>query len=158
MGDSKYLIPANIDIGLQHFSIDKVIYMLKCGDLILDKFFRKVRNDEWNHEKKSLLIESLIVQVPISNFYFEMTQDGKYIVVDGWQRLNTLNKFMGIEKDNQERFHLNGLKYMEKLEGLFWEELSVPIRRRISERYIDIYVIRSWVPEEVKNDIATRMG
>ena len=34
----------------------------------------------------------------------------------------------------------------------------MPIRRRISERYVDIYILRSWVPEEIKNDIALRMG
>ena len=154
----RYLVPADIDIGLQRYPIDKVIQMIKYEDIILDKTFRKIRNKEWNQEKKSSLIESLMIQVPIGNFYFETTNEGKYIVIDGCQRLNALNKFIGVEKDNLERFQLSELKYMEEFEGCFWEEVSVPICRRISERYIDVYVLRSWAPEEVKNDIAFRMG
>lgn len=153
-----YLVPADIDIGLQHYPIDKIVKMIKCEDLILDRTFRKTRIDEWDQEKKSSMIESLMIHVPIGNFYFEMTDDGKYIVIDGWKRLDALNKFIGVEKDSTERFYLNKLKYMEKFEGCFWEDLSFPIRRRISERYIDVYVLRSWVPEEIKNDIAIRMG
>ena len=153
-----YLVSANIDIGLQHYPIDKIMQMIKCGDLILDRTFRKTRTDEWSQEKKSSMIESLMIHVPIGIFYFEMTDDSKYIAIDGWKRLDVLNKFMCVEKDSTERFYLNGLKYMEEFEGCFWEELSVPIRRRISERYVDIYILRSWVPEEVKNDIALRMG
>lgn len=153
-----YLVPADIDIGLQHYPIDKIVQMIKCGDLILDKTFRKTRTDEWNQETKSSLIESLMIRVPIGNFYFEMTNDGKYIVIDGWKRLDTLNRFMNFDKDSTERFYLNKLKYLDEFEGCFWEDLSVPIRRRISERYVDVYVLRSWVPEEIKNDIAIRMG
>ena len=153
-----YFVPADIDIGLQHYSIDKIVQMIKCGDLILDKTFRKTRTDEWSQEKKSSIIESLMIHVPIGIFYFEMTDYGKYIVIDGWKRLDALNKFMCVEKDSEERFYHNGLKYMEEFEGCFLEELSMPIRRRISERYVDIYILRSWVPEEIKNDIALRMG
>lgn len=74
------------------------------------------------------------------------------------ERLDTLNRFMSFENDSAERFYLNKLKYMDKFEGCFWEDLSFPIRRRISEIYVDAYVLRSWVPEEIKNDIAIRMG
>ena len=153
-----YLVPADIDIGLQHYPINKIVQMIKCGDLILDKTFRKTRTDEWNQETKSSLIESLMIHVPIGNFYFEMTDDGKNIVIDGWGRLDALNRFMGLDKDSPERFRLSKLKYMEEFEGCLWEELSAHIRRRISERYVDIYILRSWVPEEVKNDIALRIG
>lgn len=153
-----YLIPADIDIGLQHYPINNIIQMIKRGDLILDKTFRKTRTGEWNQEIKSSLIESLMIHVPIGNFYFEMTADGKYIVIDGWKRLDTLNRFMNFDKDSIERFYLNKLKYLDKFEGCFWEDLSVPMRRRISERYVDAHVLRSWVPEEIKNDIAIRMG
>lgn len=65
---------------------------------------------------------------------------------------------MCVDRDSPIRFYLSKLKYMEKFEGCFWEELPVPIRRRISERYVDVYILRSWVPEEVKKDIAFRMG
>ena len=97
-----YLVSANIDIGLQHYPIDKIMQMIKCGDLILDRTFRKTRTDEWSQEKKSSMIESLMIHVPIGIFYFEMTDDDKYIAIDGWKRLDTLNRFMNFDKDSTE--------------------------------------------------------
>ncbi|MCM1235669.1 MAG: DUF262 domain-containing protein [Ruminococcus flavefaciens] len=147
-----HLNPANIDIGIHHFSISQIMQMLQYENIIMDKTFRKKRNDEWTQERKSQLIESLIIRVPIGDLYFESTHDGKYIVVNGWQRLNSLNKFI-----NTEQFCLCDLKYMKDFEQLYFKELPVPICRRIKETYIDTYVLRDWVPEDIKNDIAIRI-
>lgn len=153
----KYLVPADIDLEARKLSIKEIIQMIKFGDVILDKTYRKRRDNEWNQNKKSCLIESIMLRIPIGRFYFEMNKDKKYIVIDGWQRLSSLNKFIEMN-DNKEIFYLSELKYMEKFEEHYWKELPVYIRRRILDQNLDVYILNSRVPEDIKEDLSIRMS
>lgn len=61
----------------------------------------------WKENKrKSLLIESLMLRIPIPAFYFYENEDGIYQVIDGQQRLNTIKEFV------DGKFALSGLEYL----------------------------------------------
>ncbi len=48
----------------------------------------------WSTEKKSLLIDSILVDIDIPKLYFNRTADGNYEVVDGQQRLWAIWEFL----------------------------------------------------------------
>lgn len=51
----------------------------------------------WSTEKRSLLIDSILVDIDIPKLYFNRTADGSYEVVDGQQRLWAIWEFLDNE-------------------------------------------------------------
>ena len=51
--------------------------------------------DLWSVKKKSRLIESIILGLPLPSFYFYIDEEReKWVVIDGLQRLCAINDFM----------------------------------------------------------------
>jgi uncharacterized protein with ParB-like and HNH nuclease domain len=64
--------------------------------------------------RKSRLIESLLLRFPLPAFYFDIEEEDNWLVVDGLQRLSTLNHFI---VDTENPFKLTGLEILKDLEG-----------------------------------------
>ena len=69
------------------------------------------RRDRWDVEKQSRFIESIIMNVPIPPVFLGEDQYGKYVVLDGRQRLTAIKDFLS------NIFKLTGLKVWEDLNG-----------------------------------------
>ena len=67
----KELYESNISFSTVFLNVFKIIEMLKKDDIILNKNYYKTRNNIWDDKKQSKFIESLILRMPISCFYFE---------------------------------------------------------------------------------------
>src|SRR5699024_5164097 len=94
-GNSLSYIPQSereVDIGLVHLSIFELHRRYQRGDIILKPFYQ--RGSVWNVPKKSKLIESVLRKIPIPSLYFAETDDGKWEVVDGQQRLTSFFEFL----------------------------------------------------------------
>lgn len=50
-------------------------------------------SDEWDTDKKSLFVESVLNNLTTPSFFLAATGNGKFEVIDGQQRLTTLNQF-----------------------------------------------------------------
>ena len=75
------------------YSVD-YIWSLMSGDtpkIILEVPFQ--RNQVWKDDRCSQLVESIIMNVPIPPLYFAEEEDGKWLVVDGLQRLLAIKTF-----------------------------------------------------------------
>ena len=60
-------------------------YDAKDKRIILDSDFQ--RESVWKYDRKSELIESVLMGLPLPIFYFNQDRYGRLIVVDGRQRL-----------------------------------------------------------------------
>lgn len=89
----------------------------KNNALYLDAPFQRGANI-WNSIKKSLLIESVLLDIPIPSIYLAEDINGNFIVVDGRQRLSAFFDFI----DN--KFKLKGLKLLNKLNGKNFSQLK----------------------------------
>ncbi|MFK7982470.1 MAG: DUF262 domain-containing protein [Saprospiraceae bacterium] len=65
---------------------------LTQGTILLNPDFQ--RNEVWTIEKKSQLIESLMLKIPLPMFYVSADKKNNYTVVDGLQRLSTIRSFI----------------------------------------------------------------
>jgi Protein of unknown function DUF262 len=83
-------------------SIGDVVSMMKSEDIILDPDYQ--RNYIWDNKKSSLLVESILLNVPIPIIYVSEEEDSTWSVVDGLQRLNSLRRFF------ENEFKLTGLE------------------------------------------------
>lgn len=107
----------------------------------------------WNERNQSRLIESLMLRIPIPAFYFDGTNDEKWIVVDGLQRLTAIRRFV-IDQD----LKLSDLEYLTEHEGKTFDELPRPLQRAIREADIVWYLIMPGTPEKVKFDVFRRIN
>ena len=80
----------------------------------------------WNRSQASRLIESLIIQCPIPVIFLAQNSDETLSVIDGNQRLNSINLFL------KEDFSLQGLTAYPELEGYKFSELDPRFQRHMT--------------------------
>lgn len=93
------------------------------------------RRKRWDNTRKSRLIESFIMNVPIPPIFLYEVDYSIYEVMDGQQRLTTIYDFY------KGRFELKGLEYWQELNGKRYQDLPEQVRRGIDRRYLSSIVL-----------------
>lgn len=93
------------------------------------------RNRVWDVKRKSRLIESLIVNVPIPPVFLYENSFSKYEVMDGLQRISTIIEFMN------DNLKLEGLDLWPELNGFVYSQLPEVIKSSINTRYLSATII-----------------
>ncbi|MEG4803978.1 DUF262 domain-containing protein [Microcoleus sp. ARI1-B5] len=93
------------------------------------------RRKRWDNARKSRLIESFIMNVPIPPIFLYEIDYSIYEVMDGQQRLTTIYDFY------KGRFELKGLEYWQELNGKRYHDLPEQVRRGIDRRYLSSIVL-----------------
>lgn len=133
---------------------DRSIYELfrkfQRGDLVLDPEFQ--RRYVWDNKKASLLMESVLLEVPIPVIYLAEEQDGKFTVIDGQQRLRSFFRFLNNE------FKLRGLSVLSELNGKYFKDLDKEKQRKIEDTTLRVIEIRKESHPDVKFEIFERLN
>lgn len=112
------------------------------------------RKGVWKDKKrKSLLIESLMLRIPIPAFYFFENEKSEYQVIDGQQRIRTIYEFIKGE------FKLTGLEYLnETCDKLKFDDLDVKYQQRIYRTQLAVNILDARSPRNVIYDIFRRIN
>ncbi len=101
------------------------------------------RRHRWSDDRKSRLIESFLMNVPVPPVFLYERDLARFEVMDGRQRLTALSQFYNNE------FALVGLQYWPELDGRKYSELPSKVRHGIDRRYISaIILLKETAPDE----------
>lgn len=93
------------------------------------------RRHRWTPQRKSKLIESFLMNIPVPPVFLYERDLARFEVMDGRQRLTALAEFY----DN--KFALQGLEYWPDLDGRTYAQLPSKVRDGIDRRYISSIIL-----------------
>ena len=144
--------PTLIRVEPRILTLDLLISRMREDEIDLMPPFQR-RSDIWKEVARSRLIESLLIRIPLPAFYMDATNEDRWLVVDGLQRLYTLKRFM-IDKD----LRLTGLEFLKQFDGKGHDDLPRNFQRRIVETQVTIFMIQKGTPPGVKFNIFRRIN
>lgn len=141
-----------VDISPKPLSLDMILARLENDEIDLMPDFQR-KSGLWTDDQKSQLIESLVLRIPLPAFYFDGSNNGLWIVIDGLQRLTALKEFF-VDKT----LKLSGLEFLFDLEGLTIDDMPRAYVRRMKETQIITYIINPGAPVNLKYNIFKRIN
>ena len=162
--------PNEISVHIESMSIWSLIDLLESDKILIPKYQRLP--NLWDDKKKSRFIESLMLNLPIPLFYFDEIEwenqtnhkkEKKWVVIDGLQRMSTLEHFIVFGKEDEAEIkkkplELIDLEFKTEYNGKKWGDLPRDIQRQIETCQVTISLIGKGTPEEVKYNIFSRIN
>lgn len=143
--------PEKIKVRTVNIVVEQLVSRIGHHEIELAPEFQRMRGI-WSEGRKSRLIESLLLRIPIPVFYVSADNEDNWAVVDGVQRMSTIYDFV------DGKFAFSGLEYLDDLHGLEYGELPRKMRRRINETQLIVNVIEPGTPSEVMFNIFHRIN
>lgn len=149
------------------WTTETIISQLRKGNINLDPTFQ--RREVWTKSRKSLLIESIVLNLPVPQIVLAERKDqpNTYIVLDGKQRLLTIRQFCVDEGDDRDegfdalflekltlRSDLNGASYQTLVDGASHGDVV----NAFDNHTIRTVVIRNWPDNDYLHRVFLRLN
>lgn len=139
-----------IDFYLTEYSVELLATKMRNGEFEVPLYQREFT---WESERKSRFIESVVMGLPIPFlFFWERPETGKLEVVDGSQRLRTLEDFLLGD------FRLGDLDVLSLMAGFRFRDLPASRQRKIKNRSIRGIVLNEHADEQSRFDLFERIN
>ena len=142
------------DIKVTHATVmlSNIISRLKHKEISVPDYQRHA--NLWTIKQKSRLIESILLKLPLPVFYFDVSNPDKWEIVDGLQRISTIEHFFNEKK----WFRLRDLEFLTDLNGKKASELDRTMQRTLDETQFITYQIEAQTPKKVRYSIFNRIN
>ncbi|MHA2714385.1 DUF262 domain-containing protein [Vibrio owensii] len=131
-------------------SVRDLVSMIDEEAIDLDPDYQ--RNYLWDNKKASLLIESILLNIPIPVVYVAENQDSQWNVIDGLQRLTSLYRYF------KNEFKLTRLEVLNELNGLTYHNLPPKAKRMLGNGMFRVVVLLAETHPEIKYDVFMRLN
>lgn len=125
------------------FDVEGILRRFRRGDIEIPEYQRK---NVWTKTQESKFVESLLLGLPVPGIFLYREDDTrKLTVIDGQQRIRTLDKFCIDPSDSRDSLRLSGLE--TRFKDVIYKELNSEDRRKIDDSIIHATIIRQEKPE-----------
>ena len=142
------------------YPVDGLVKRIQAKDIIVPVFGRQPTADSsivgfqreyvWPRPKADRFIESLLLGLPVPGIFLVKEPSGVFLVLDGHQRLYTLNSFYeGVIQGEEYRLE----NVQERFVGRRYKDLDTEDRRRIDDSIIHATIVRQDEPTEDQSSI-----
>lgn len=138
-----------IEFYLTEYSVELLANKMNKNEFIVPPYQREYT---WEHERKSRFIESLILGLPIPFLFFWEMPDGKLEIVDGSQRLRSIEEFVHGD------LRLGQLQSLTALSDFKFSELPESRQRKVNNRSIRGIVLNEHADEQARFDLFERIN
>lgn len=134
------------------WTIETIDMQINKGNIDLQPGFQ--RRVAWDDVRKSRLIESIIVGMPVPNIVLAENKDhrGRFIVIDGKQRLVAINDFL------KGSYKLKGLDIRDDLNEASYDDLPAEDKEYLDNSTLRSTVIKNWRDENFLYAIFYRLN
>ncbi|MFE1125017.1 DUF262 domain-containing protein [Streptomyces albidoflavus] len=139
-----------IDFYITEYTVEILANKMRANEYVVPRYQREFT---WEPERKSKFLESVIMGLPIPFvFFWEMEDTGKLEVVDGSQRLRTLEEFILGD------FRLGELDQLPNISGFRFTDLPESRQRKIKNKSIRGIVLNEHADEAARLDMFERIN
>lgn len=157
--DLQNLDTSGIVVYARDWTIQTIYSQISAGNIELNPKFQ--RRNAWNDNRRSKLIESIIMGYPIPEIVLaeDPAKKRSFIVIDGKQRLLSIAGFIDHDKYNYwDRPILKQLNVCEGLNGLSYSQLPEAKLREFDNSSLRCTVITNFNDIQVLYDIFYRLN
>ena len=137
------------------YPVDGLVTRINRGDIVIPTFDPEVKLTDqvqgfqrgfiWTKQQCDRFIESLLLGLPVPGIFLVKQGDGSFLVLDGQQRLKTLEAFFEGILRGQE-FTLENAQSIHK--GRTYKSLELEDRRRLDDSIIHATIVRQDEPAD----------
>lgn len=134
---------------LRDFTVELIISHFNEGLFYVPEYQRA---HVWNGEKQSRFIESVVLGLPIPMMFLAEMSDGNLEIVDGVQRISSLDAFFSND------LVLQKLERLSTLNGFRFEDMPLPQQKKLRTRALRIVVLDESTSFDTRQDIFNRVN
>lgn len=146
-----------IDFDTREFTIEYIVDKYKMGvdddtnEIYVPDYQREF---VWDEIRQSRLIESIVLGLPIPLIFLaeNAENDNRLEIVDGSQRIRTLNAFLN------DDLNLEGLEKLDYLNNYKFSNLTIARQRKFKNTPLRMIVLSNKSTDEVRNEIFERIN
>jgi uncharacterized protein with ParB-like and HNH nuclease domain len=131
------------------YPVDGIVSRLNSNKIIIPSFQRQY---VWKLNQASRFIESLILELPVPGVFLSKDPDSSnLLVIDGQQRLKTIQFFVNGIFANEKKFRLKGVQ--PQFDNISYQDLDEDTRTAFNDYVIHATVIRQDEPTNDQSSI-----
>lgn len=132
------------------YQLDYLRHALEPGRELIDISPAYQRRLRWPNKKKSLLIESFLLNIPVPPIFLYERDYNSYEVIDGRQRLDAISSFLSND------FSLTGLEYWSELNRKRFRDLPGVLQKGLLRRSLPAVVLLAETKSSESDDLDVR--
>lgn len=121
-------------------SIGELAALHESGELVIQPDFQRMFR--WSEVKRSRLIESVLIQLPIPSIFTIENEEGRLELIDGLQRVSSAIQFIDGPRLSLAPLRLTGCDLVPELNGTVFEDLPLTLKLRIKRSGIRTVIIK----------------
>ncbi len=135
------------------YPVDGLVRRLQKGDIVIPTFDPTFEGSEdirgfqrkfvWSRPQMDRFIESLLLGLPVPGIFLVRDKDNKLLVLDGQQRLKTLQAYYNLDRSGTD-YRLRNVQ--APFQGKRYQDLDDEDRRRLDDSIIHATVLRQEHP------------